>query len=516
MPPQQTERQKRRAQLRAAGASEEATEQAVSQIPEQEEQTTGTVPPPGETDSGVETNERDVETDAGTVTSDDLTDTGDVTTQEPTTETVPSIESIISNVTDTTTPTQERRDEITSEISEETDKLAGQREFRTEQQEELGISKKERTVQDLTNRLNQIKAQEQQIPLQVQQEFEGRGATASGVEPIEASRLRKNAIRALGVSAGLEAAQGNLATAQEQVDRAVEQEFGPIKDKIETLRSNLELIRPQLDREQKRRATLLDQKLAERERNIEEQQTERKNIYDVMTTAAENGADASTLNQIQNASSRGEALRLAQDAGVFTQEADVSGFVRAIERGEMDLENVPADFRQQVAAQVNFGETNGDTEQEAPDIPESFEQFLEDSGINRQDLSEGQLENLRQSYNEEIASSPENLAQFHKMKGFSKEQARSVVEGNFPNQDVNSVIDRIYGDGGAEENVNDVADRLGVTTRDINKALGNSSRTLEDFLQMSDSEKRTFLFGDEEDTSEDNTGDEDGFSLDDV
>lgn len=114
----------------------------------------------------------------------------------------------------------------------------------------------EKTMNDLTAQLTAIKNEAAAIPLQLQQGAAERGVTTSLLRAQENSRLRTNAIAALGVSTTLAALQGQMATAQYYADRAVEQKYGPIEAQYKTTLANLDLIRqsPAFTVEEKTRA----------------------------------------------------------------------------------------------------------------------------------------------------------------------------------------------------------------------------------------------------------------------
>jgi len=120
--------------------------------------------------------------------------------------------------------------------------LEGESAFRTGLEKEKGFADLEKTQQDLTSQLRMLQTEAEAIPIQIQQEFEGRGVTKRGVASIEKGRLRENAIKAFMVSSLLEASRGNLVLAQNQIDRAVAQKYDPIREKINTKINNLNLI----------------------------------------------------------------------------------------------------------------------------------------------------------------------------------------------------------------------------------------------------------------------------------
>ena len=115
------------------------------------------------------------------------------------------------------------------------------------------------------------------------------------------------------MGANLQAAQGNLASALDQVDRAVAQRFDPVKEEIAVKKANLDLI---LDSPE---ASLADKKRAQKQketqdaklRQIEIQEREQDTIWKTGVEAAQNGADALTLRKIQQAKTAGEAAQIA-------------------------------------------------------------------------------------------------------------------------------------------------------------------------------------------------------------
>jgi len=214
--------------------------------------------------------------------------------------------------------------------------VAGEDAFRTTQEQANDITGKKKTVTDLTTQLNNLKAESDQIPLQLQQDFTGRGVTAAGLAPIQTAKLRDNAIRQLGVSAMLQAANGNLATAQDLIDSAVKAKFDPLKAELAAKQAQLAALTPLLNAEEQKTAARQSAQLAERSKAIDKQQADQKTIYDTMLAAAKNGADATTLRNIQNAATPQDAIKAA---GQFNQ--DPIAKAKAL----LDLQATQADIK---------------------------------------------------------------------------------------------------------------------------------------------------------------------------
>lgn len=189
--------------------------------------------------------------------------------------------------------------------------LAGEGAFRTQQETANDLVGKKATVTDLTSRLNSLKSDAEAIPLQVQQDFTGRGATAGGVAPIQTAQLRNNTIQQLGVSAMLNAANGNLSTAQDQVDHAVKAQFDPLKAELAAQQAQLAALTPLMNAQEKKQAEVQAAQLQARQEAITKQQADQSKIYDVMLKASQYGADSTTLRNIQSATSPEAAITAA-------------------------------------------------------------------------------------------------------------------------------------------------------------------------------------------------------------
>ena len=176
---------------------------------------------------------------------------------------------------------------------------------------QAGIPEQQKRLQELTGRLTQLQNEALAIPLQIQEESVGLGRTTGGVEPIQTARLRQNAIQSLTIGAQAQALQGNIALAQQQVNRAVDLEFKPIEDRLDFLKTAYTLNKDILDREDKKRSEQLQIQLDERARILNEQKIEKNGIYDVMTRVASFGAPQSVVDSIRGAKTLGEAISLA-------------------------------------------------------------------------------------------------------------------------------------------------------------------------------------------------------------
>ena len=220
-------------------------------------------------------------------------------------------------------------DVFNAEIQALNEQLLGKSEFTSEQEDIQGVAGIESNITDLSAQLQGLINESKAIPLQLQQESIGRGRTAGGIAPLQASRLRKNAIQALTVNSLLESSRGNLSTALSLVDRAVAQKYDPIKEQIAVKTKNLELIRNSeaYTQDERRQAQaqidIQNAKLTEANRAEAEQTA----IWNLGVEAAKSGlVDSVTLNAIQNAKTKEGALQLMVDAGIYNTVAEGDAF----------------------------------------------------------------------------------------------------------------------------------------------------------------------------------------------
>lgn len=215
-----------------------------------------------------------------------------------------------------------------------TGELSGEGLYRSQQETGQNIPEYAKTVTDLSSQLKAIQNEAAAIPMQLQNEATGRGITTGGLQPLQTAALRNNAIKALSVNSLLEAARGNLSTAQDMVDRAVKAKYEPLKAEIDARRANYDMIlnSPEATVAEKNRA--VQQKAAEdaREKALAKTEENDKATFTIATTAAKYGADTMTLNRIQSARTPQEALSIA---GAYLQDPKAQ-----YELEEMKLNNV--------------------------------------------------------------------------------------------------------------------------------------------------------------------------------
>lgn len=203
------------------------------------------------------------------------------------------------------------QDDLRSEVLRTLQTIRGRDQAQADAETAAGIPEQTRQLQELSGRLGQLRAESLAIPLQIQEEFTGRGVTAGGVEPIQTARLRQNAIQSLTLGAQAQALQGNIALAQEQVNRAVDLQFAPEENRLKYLSTAYEMNKDALEREDKQRADRLKLQIDERNRILEDNKEQQKGIYNIMNTVASFGAPQAVVDRLRSASSIDEAIAIA-------------------------------------------------------------------------------------------------------------------------------------------------------------------------------------------------------------
>ena len=201
--------------------------------------------------------------------------------------------------------------------------LLGKTAFSQEQQVLAGVGTEKANLDRFSEDLNSINAnisglnrESQAIPLQIQEQFKNTNATDGGVAPIQAGRLRENAIKALTQASLGDIAVANIKnskirydSALEKANQAVDLKYEPIEKEIaqiiQQLAMNKEYI---LDPAEKKLVASQEKILNERQRINTERKAEEKSLNDLKIEVAKMGGNPSSLDK---AKSFKEAINIA-------------------------------------------------------------------------------------------------------------------------------------------------------------------------------------------------------------
>lgn len=195
---------------------------------------------------------------------------------------------------------------------------------------EYGLEEKETKAGESQKQLDLLNAQmaaltaeAQAVPIQLQKEFEGRGATVGGVKPIETSRLRDIALRSLPLQ-GQILAQQAIATGDQRALQAAQSKFNTM--------FQLQAEQVQMDNEYRReqRDRIYDYLTKAEQRRVDQLNREDDRKFDMFKFNSQQRSDlvAQALSNNQADVAAGIAA-LDPNSPTFTQ--DISGWTARLQ-----------------------------------------------------------------------------------------------------------------------------------------------------------------------------------------
>lgn len=199
--------------------------------------------------------------------------------------------------------------------------LGGKTEDMNKTYQDTGVTALYGQLSDLNAQATGLKNEAAAIPIQIQNEFAGRGATEGGVAPISSARLRDNALKSLSLGQQAAIATANYDKAKVYADGLIEAKYSKITAEIEAAKTNLQNLK-EFDLTPAENKLLKTQEMAQNAKltAIQEQKDNEKSIQDLIIKAAGQGADQTTLKRASSAKSPQEAaIALGQWAGDYWQ-----------------------------------------------------------------------------------------------------------------------------------------------------------------------------------------------------
>ena len=160
------------------------------------------------------------------------------------------------------------------QILDLTQSIGGKEQYQAEQNQAFGVTETGNQLRDIQNQVQALNLEAAAIPSAIQEQFQGRGATAAGVAPIQTGVLRQNTLKSLGLAAQGMIIQGKYANAKDLADRAVAIKFAPEENKLKYLQAAYAMNKDSLERTDKKRAENLQVQLAERTRILDKQKSD--------------------------------------------------------------------------------------------------------------------------------------------------------------------------------------------------------------------------------------------------
>lgn len=210
---------------------------------------------------------------------------------------VPTISSIVAEKSPAEIAAENSQSTIRTRMMGVLDKLSGKTAAQQEAEAKAGLPDLQKNLTDVTSQIVALQNEAKAIPLEIQNESEGRGRTAAGVASLEAGRLRDNAIKALGLSSIAATLQGNIALAEQTVARTVAAEFDPLQLELDYLKQFYSFNRDALADADKDQAEKINGKLQERQEALDVAKADRTTVINNANAAAKNGAPAAIVSQ---------------------------------------------------------------------------------------------------------------------------------------------------------------------------------------------------------------------------
>lgn len=259
------------------------------------------------------------------------------------------------------------RSAITTKILDTLDKASQRTAAQQTAEANAGVPDLKKNLTDVTSQITALKNEAEAIPLQIQNDSEGRGRTAAGVAPLEASALHTNAIKALSLNSIAATLQGNLSLAQQEADRAVAAEFDPLQHELDYLKQVYSMNQDALSEADKEQAGKISAALQDRQDKLDAAKSDRASVMSLVSSAAQNGAPAAIISQALGLDLAAATSLLApyqKETAQWSEPFNLGGDIvqKNLKTGEVRTAvNIPADGSGGVTftqSQINNGAAN--------------------------------------------------------------------------------------------------------------------------------------------------------------
>lgn len=232
------------------------------------------------------------------------------------------------------------------------------------------------------------------IPIQLQQQAQGQGVTDRGLAPIEAGKLRENALKALSLGQQAAIAQADYDAAKAKADKAIDIKYQAKEQELKVKQMQLDALKEFKLTPAQQKAKEAREKLNKKEEaDLQAQKDEEKITNDMVRNAKAQGAPVSLMTQIDEMVKNGksgaeiatklgqwggkyweiekakeEAAKLRGTGGMGTggavggyvkgQNPVVDSWVTNIQNKKATLANVPANLKNAVSQALVGGSDN--------------------------------------------------------------------------------------------------------------------------------------------------------------
>lgn len=229
---------------------------------------------------------------------------------------------ILQNITPPTTPEDTKEKSLLDQMASLTGDLGQKAADQLTQEQSAQLPQLRSQFSDINAQIMAKMAQDKALEASyngANTALEGQPQTLSRLQGAEAQNYKmylaqkNNNAAAIGLlQAQAQGLQGKIADAQHTVDRAIDLKYSTEEAKLNTLKAQLEALKPSLDKEEKTQALAQNLFIKEQEQAIADKKETEKSVQGVVLDAIKAGVtDTNVLNQIGNSRTVEEALKYA-------------------------------------------------------------------------------------------------------------------------------------------------------------------------------------------------------------
>lgn len=251
-----------------------------------------------------------------------------------------SLGDYITSLTPPETALDQTQNSIIGRINELLPQSGGKQQALAQEQQKAGIPQLQQRLQDLNNQLLTGNAAYAQMVADFQAKQAGTEADARGITTgvlsgqlganarlFEAQKASKAAEQGM-IAAQAQATSGNINTAIQLAQNAVEARFAPIEDELRIRQAQLDSILPLLNKQEKIQHEAKQRQYQDQQQALADRKEKEKTVQNIAMEAAKFGADSDMVSRLQKAGSISQALSMAAPflSAEFKQKVDQQKF----------------------------------------------------------------------------------------------------------------------------------------------------------------------------------------------
>lgn len=177
--------------------------------------------------------------------------------------------------------------------------------------DQTGVTTAYNKIKDLSAQATGLQNEALAIPIQIQNEFAGTGATDAGVAPIQSARLRDNALKALSLGQQAAIANADYDKAKNYADQIVNAKYDQIQADINAKITNLQALKDfDLSPAQEKARLAREERLNAEKLANEDKRTNEKALSDLVIKASSQNAPSSLLEKAKLATNPMQAATI--------------------------------------------------------------------------------------------------------------------------------------------------------------------------------------------------------------